>query len=137
MYSTRYILGILLVTALMIVLTSCNTKEKPEGPVNLTSNSTFFDGYPDWSQAEENLAFVSFREDNYEFYTLNINNDAIERLTQNQVTNSNPVWSPYGSKLLFEQNHGGNNFEIYVMNPDGTNQLRLTHNKIFDGFASW
>ena len=99
MYSTRYILGILLVTALMIVLTSCNTKEKPEGPVNLTSDSTFFDGYPDWSQAEEKLAFVSFREDNYEIYTLNINNDAIERLTQNQVTNSNPVWSPYGSKL--------------------------------------
>ncbi len=121
----------------MIVLISCGTKEKTEGAINLTSSSSFFDGYPDWSPSEKKLAFVSFQENNYEIYSMDINNHEITRLTNNQVTNSNPAWSPYGTKLVFEQNHGGNNFEIYVMNSDGTNQFRLTHNKIFDGFASW
>ena len=60
----RHILSILLITAFMIVLTSCGTRDKNAGPINLTSSSKFFDGYPDWSPYEEKLAFVSFQENN-------------------------------------------------------------------------
>ena len=39
-----------------------------------------------------------------------------------------PAWSPDGSKIAFTSNRdGGNsNYEIYVMNADGSNQRRLT-----------
>jgi Tol biopolymer transport system component len=38
--------------------------------------------------------------------------------------NMNPIWSPDGSKIIFESNrdHG---YDIYVMDADGSNQTRL------------
>jgi len=48
------------------------------------------------------------------------------RLTFNTANDdTNPVWSPDGSKIAFASNRDGN-FEIYVMNADGTEQTRLT-----------
>lgn len=50
-----------------------------------------------------------------------------------------PAWSPDGKKIAFESNrdtHDGN-YEIYVMNADGSNQTRLTNNKAFDMQPTW
>jgi TolB protein len=43
-----------------------------------------------------------------------------------------PAWSPDGSKIAFgfsQHDH----WEIYVMNADGSNRVRLTHEKLFAG----
>jgi hypothetical protein len=47
-----------------------------------------------------------------------------------------PSWSPDGKKIAFATNRDGN-FEIYVMNGDGTNQQRLTSNAALDTSPSW
>ncbi len=39
-----------------------------------------------------------------------------------------PAWSPNGSTIAFVRNCGGNRFrEIYLMDPDGGNQVQITH----------
>jgi Tol biopolymer transport system component len=57
-------------------------------------------------------------------------------LTNNTVTDDYPTWSPDGSKLAFESDRDGD-FEIYLMNPNGTGVTRLTNNTVFDGQPAW
>jgi Tol biopolymer transport system component len=47
-----------------------------------------------------------------------------------------PGWSPDGTKIAFTTYRDGN-YEIYTMNPDGTEQKRLTNNAISDREPSW
>jgi len=48
-----------------------------------------------------------------------------------------PAGSPYGSQRAFSFNHDGN-YEICVMNTDGTGQISLTANSTFDKvFPTW
>ena len=44
--------------------------------------------------------------------------------------------APQTSKIVFPLIDSGNS-EIYLMNPDGTEQVRLTHNKAFDVSPMW
>ena len=51
------------------------------------------------------------------------------------------IWSPDGSKIVFGSNRDGNYeiYEIYVMDADGSNQTRLTNNRVsaYDEAPSW
>ena len=49
---------------------------------------------------------------------------------------SDPVWSPDGSKIAFFTDRDGNT-EIYVMNADGTQPTRLTHHQSRDRTPAW
>ncbi len=48
------------------------------------------------------------------------------------VRDTSPAWSPDGSKIAFMFNQHDHQ-EIYVMNADGSNRVRLTHEKPFAG----
>jgi Tol biopolymer transport system component len=47
-----------------------------------------------------------------------------------------PSWSPDGQKIAFASERDGNR-EIYIMNPDGSDQTRLTENHQSDLFPTW
>jgi hypothetical protein len=47
-----------------------------------------------------------------------------------------PSWSPDGTKIAFERNLSGN-FEVFVMNADGTNETRLTNSPNADLCPQW
>ena len=49
------------------------------------------------------------------------------RLTGRSLVNRSPAWSPDGRTIAFDSNRAGN-YEIYVMNVDGSHQRRLTWN---------
>jgi Tol biopolymer transport system component len=51
-----------------------------------------------------------------------------------------PYLHPSNKKLLYVSNHGdpkGREFDIYLVNVDGTNEEKVTTNPTFDGFPMW
>ncbi|CAN5442462.1 hypothetical protein BH18ACI2_BH18ACI2_07710 [soil metagenome] len=57
-------------------------------------------------------------------------------LTNNLATDWHPKYSPDGTRIVFASDRDGN-FEIYVMNADGSAPRRLTHNSAEDLTPVW
>jgi Tol biopolymer transport system component len=85
-----------------------------------------------------------------ELYVMNADGTGLRRLTRHAALgggySTNPVWSPDGRKLVFVKRveRGGApcspascDYEIYVMNADGTGLRRLTRNAVPDGTPAW
>jgi hypothetical protein len=111
-------------------------------PQKRTSNAAS-DGSPAWSHDGTRIAFV--RNDGYstaEIYAINA--DACQECTGTAPTylfgtylaDVDPAFSPDGTKIVFATNKDGN-FEIYAMNPDGSEQTRVTTNTVSDSEPSW
>lgn len=87
--------------------------------------------------AEENAPAVSFdgrsiafetdRDGNIEIYVSDIEGRAPRRLTHDPGADRAPAWSPDGRRIVFISDRASRpNFDIYVMNADGSNLQRLT-----------
>ena len=61
---------------------------------------------------------------------------AIRRLTNDSDWDWKPSWSPDGRHIVFDSSRDGN-YEIYVMDSDGSNPHRLTDHPAADWFPSW
>ena len=48
-----------------------------------------------------------------------------------------PAWSPDGSRVAFSSHHDRDDWEIYVMNADGTGLTRLTESVADDRSPGW
>ena len=59
------------------------------------------------------------------------------RLTTNGEEERAPAWSPDGTRILYVARKGGPDFELCVMNADGTGQTQLTDNAVGDLTSSW
>jgi Tol biopolymer transport system component len=113
---------------------------------------------PAWSPDGRKIAFVG----DGKIYVMNADGSGKRRLTRNAapdlrpdvqpawLPDSQPAWSPDGRKIAFETlRHGGPfacsdghpsagcNWELYVMNADGSGQRRLTRDRATDGGATW
>ena len=85
------------------------------------------------SSTNGRIAFVSYRDGNYEIYIMNPDGSDQTRLTNNLVSDWNPSWSPDSSQIAFES--WGGDRGIYVMNADGSEVTRLTSNQ--DYMPDW
>ena len=84
----------------------------------------------------ERIAFWSNRDGNVDVYVINTDGSGETRLTNNAAIDTQPDWSPDGTKIAFTSNRDGNS-EVYVMNADGSGQTRLTNNLGFAGTPAW
>ncbi len=53
------------------------------------------------------------------------------RITNNTAFDGSTAWSQDGTKIAFMSDRDGND-EIYVMNSNGSGQIRLTNNTAID-----
>ena len=114
-----------------------------ENPINLTNNPAL-DKHPAWSPDGARIAFDSNREGNTEVYVMNADGTNPINLTNHPAADRTPNWSPDGTRIVFQSNRAGNweknpkdNWEVFVMNADGTNPINLTNHKAWDSQASW
>jgi len=102
------------------------------GVVRLT-NEPGNDAQPAWSPDGTKLLFISNRDDNNEVWVMNADGTGATQLTStaSPVTHKNPTWKPDGSRIAYTSNKDtvpsdGRLDEIYLANPDGTGEVRLT-----------
>jgi TolB protein len=67
---------------------------------------------------------------------MDANGDDVRQLTDNDVTDYLPVWSPDGSKIAFSSFRKGN-WDTYVMDTSGRNVRRLTDDPGKDWATAW
>jgi Tol biopolymer transport system component len=93
-----------------------------------------------WSACMEGDYIVPFPLD---IWVMDADGSSKRRLTRNGATNWSPSWHPDGRRIIFSSNMDdwhedlqkfGHNFELYLMNSDGTGLERITHNDVFDSF---
>ena len=89
------------------------------------------------------IAFVTDRDGNDEIYSLDAicpdicYTSTVLNLTNNEAGDSEPSWSPNGSRLLFSSTRFQSNSEVYISNSDGTEPINLTNNLAMDTHPSW
>jgi Tol biopolymer transport system component len=81
------------------------------------------------------IAFQSNRDGNWEIYVMNADGSGQTRLTFNAAADTEPAWSPDGSKIAFVSTRDSavGSSDIYVMNADGSGQTRLTFGGLVGG----
>jgi hypothetical protein len=113
----------------------------------LTDN-TAGDYAPVWSPDGNRIAFSSDRDGNDEIYVINADGSELTRLTNSLAGDVVTAWSPDGNHIAFQSvrddpslstcmSDFNCNYEIYVMNADGSEQTRLTNNAANDLSPDW
>jgi Tol biopolymer transport system component len=95
-------------------------------------------GFPNFSPDGKHVVYRVWSKDKPEDNGLRIINidDKTVRVLTTEYDNL-PYWSPDGTKILFTRKHEGNNFDIFTINPDGTNLHQLTTFPANDAHAVW
>src|SRR3982751_4965771 len=71
------------------------------------------------------IAFASDRDGNWEIYLMDVDGGHQNRLTRREPQDRFPLWSPDRSRIAFGSQAGGDHWELWVMNVDGTNPRPL------------
>jgi serine/threonine-protein kinase len=97
----------------------------------LTANNADDDA-PDYAPDGATIVFSSDRTgDNYDIWVMDADGANPRRLATASREDAIPRWYEDGSHIVFDSNRDGD-FEIYVMNPDGTGQTQLTDDQTAD-----
>lgn len=88
------------------------------------------DTNPFWSPVEDAIVFAGMRGDDpqLEILRLILGEDRVTPLTDNQVQDHDPVWSPDGSRIAWVFG-AGDGRELMIMDRDGGNVVRLTNDE--------
>lgn len=114
-------------------------------PKNITNTPAAIDDDPDWSPDGRKIVYTSHaatddpvNSASAEVYVIDADGTGSPtRLTNNTEEERAPSWSPDGKRIVFSCRRGGPDFELCVMNANGTGQLQLTDNNVPDLTASW
>ncbi len=94
--------------------------------VKRLTNHPAADSWGSFSPDGRRVAFQSKRDSAQEdIYVMNADGSNVTRLTTDPGRDIAPSWSPDGKRIAFSSSRDGG-LQIYVMNPDGREQIRLT-----------
>lgn len=90
---------------------------------------------PAWSPKGNLIAYDSCNQQNQcGIFVVQPNGQGLRQLTTD--AGGGPAWSPDGKKIAYASAADGD-FEIYVMNADGSGKIQITKNKGNDALPTW
>ena len=93
---------------------------------------------PQWSPDGQKIAFASDRNGDSEIYVINKDGSNLVQLTKNTGYDGRPRWSPDGLLIAFETDREGGDWDIFIMNADGSDPHAITSNTFSsDWMQSW
>ena len=107
---------------------------------------------PQWSPDSRRIVFEQtpstsnrIGPETGEIFVMSASGGSQARLTSNRVADASPTWSPDGRRIAFVRFQNctvcspatSGPSELFVMNADGTEVRRLTHNRIEDASPAW
>jgi len=91
---------------------------------------------PSWSPDGTKIAFKCYFNGN-NICVMNSDGSGVQQLTFDNVNTHDPDWSPDSKRIVYASNKDGD-WEIYVMNANGSNKTQLTSNVgIEDNYPAW
>ncbi len=120
--------------------------DKTGVPRNITNNASAVDDDPDWSPDGQTIIFTSHATtDNHtnaisaEIYAMRADGTGTPvALTRNTHEERAPSWSPDGTRIVYCCRRGTKtDFDICVMNADGSGERKLTDSPLGDLTPSW
>ena len=126
----------------------------PDGtnPINLTQAPERWDGSSSWSPDGNQITFTSAGKFNkggpfrFDIWVMDPDGANPINLTNHDAEDRDPDWSSDGMQIAFASNRNRDwefevievrNWEIYVMNPNGTNPINLTNHLATDRDPDW
>jgi Tol biopolymer transport system component len=117
---------------------------------SVTKLTDDYDNFPRWSPAGDRIAFTSFRNNDFDVYTIRPDGTGLKQLTTSPGNDGHQEWSPDGKYLLFSSGRFGFRDEaplydripqpygeLFVMKADGSEQRPLTDNTWEDATPAW
>ena len=84
-------------------------------------------------RANGKIAFTSNRDGNKEIYVMNNDGTNQVRITDNNIIDDHPKWSPDGKKIAFRSQNASGASAIFLMNADGSGRTEITPALFFQG----
>lgn len=101
---------------------------------------TAYDFWPAWSPDGSQIAFESNRDDSLktEVYVVTVATSGLLRLTDDTgFVDGQPAWSPLGDRIAFASDRDSAGTDIYLMDVNGQNLVRLTTDSSNDAQPTW
>ena len=121
-------------------------------PINLTQSPEKLDSVSSWSPDGKQIAFTSAvplkwnNELRWNIWVMEADGGNPRNLTNHDAEDRSPDWSPDGKQIAFAsdrnrdwefENNVIGNWEVFVMNADGTNLINLTNHLATDDSPDW
>jgi Tol biopolymer transport system component len=148
--------GVVIAVVMIIVLGIINGLDDDETSSTSSSNNSSTNQQSDRTDSNQSavthkskIAFSYVENHNKlpQIYVMDADGSNRTRLTNNSAKDENPSWSPDGTKIAFQSNRFSRSDQpvdlsnlpssIYVMDADGSNQIRLTDRAGWDASPSW
>jgi len=102
------------------------------------TNTSVNELFPSLSPDGKKIVYsvVDFFTFNAQIRLMNVDGSGDIILADEGSVNEDAVWADDGQYIVFQSNRDGN-YEVYIMQADGSDQRRLTQNSGWDGWPGW
>lgn len=114
----------------------CTINSNGTGYTQITNNAEY-NYVPGWSPDGNRILWIKGAISGGQLFSMKTDGTDVSQITSFPQTVGFHEYSPDGTKMLFTSDYGGDNWEVSIMNADGSNITRLTNNATVEMYAVW